>query len=245
MHVLVIGGAGYVSGLVLPRLAEQHRLRVFDQRPPANQGYEYVIGNLDDYDTLSRAAEGIDALLFMAMGSKQFDTTLGITSNFDVSVKGLYLALLAAQQAGAMHAVYTSSMSVYDGNLMQRTFPTEDLPPDSNHFYGLTKRLGEEVCRSAVNGWGMSVNALRLCFPIADDAWLKQAAQETPTLATAASDLTRALLAALEYRDGFQAFTISGDYKNSIMNMEKARRLLNWAPLARPQGKEPGDAPPV
>jgi len=55
-----------------------------------------------------------------------------------------------------------------------------------------------------------------------------------PTIATSASDVARALLAALAYRAGFQSFMISGDYEQKLMNMSKARRLLGWAPLARP-----------
>jgi nucleoside-diphosphate-sugar epimerase len=234
MHVTVVGGSGYVGGLVLPQLAARHVLRVFDRRPPAVAGCEYVAGTLDDLDALRRAARGADALLYMAMGDKRFDTDEAITTNFDVSVKGLYLALLAAHEAGVAHAVYTSSMSVYEGDLMQRYFPDEEIAPDACHMYGLTKRLGEEVCRSATRAWGMSVNALRLCLPTPDDEWATQARPGTPTIATAASDLARALLAALDYRAGFQAFMISGDYEQKLMSMAKARRMLGWEPLARP-----------
>jgi hypothetical protein len=49
-----------------------------------------------------------------------------------------------------------------------------------------------------------------------------------------ASDVAPALLVALDYRGGFQAFMISGDYVQKVMTMAKARRLLSWAPLARP-----------
>ena len=49
-----------------------------------------------------------------------------------------------------------------------------------------------------------------------------------------AGDVARALLAALDYRAGFQAFMISGDYEQKLMNMSKARRWLGWEPLARP-----------
>jgi nucleoside-diphosphate-sugar epimerase len=235
MNLLVVGGSGYVGGLVLPQLSRQYRLRVFDMRPPVEEAWEFVAGSVADLGALARAAEGTDALLYMAMGEKVFDSGSGITSNLDVNVKGIYLALDAAQRAGVRHAVYTSSMSIYGGNLLQRFFPDEGLTPDASDLYGFTKRLGEEVCQNAARAWGMSINALRLCFPTADEEWAAQTRCGTPTIATAASDVSRALLAALDYRGGgFHAFMISGDYEQKLMKMDKARRLLGWEPLARP-----------
>jgi nucleoside-diphosphate-sugar epimerase len=234
MNILVVGGSGYIGGMVLPALAQLHTLRVFDLRPPANPGWEYVAGSIGDLEALARAAEGVDALLYMAMGEKVYDTPSGITTNLDANVKGVYLALYAAHQAGANHAVYTSSMSIYAGELTQRYFSDEEITPDASGLYGFTKRLGEEVCHNAARAWGMSVNALRLCFPTPDDEWRASTRQGTPTLATSASDVARVLLAALDYRAGFQPFTISGDYEQRIMDMSKARRLLGWVPLARP-----------
>lgn len=234
MKLLVIGGSGHVGGLVLPHLAQRHTLRVFDLRPPASSEWEYVAGSINDLLTLWQAAQGMDALLYMAMGNKEYATPEAITTNLDVNVKGVYLALYAAQQAGITHAIYTSSMSIYGGNLMERYFPDEELTPDSSQLYGFTKRLGEDVCRNAARAWGMNVNALRLCFPISEDEWLSTARLGSPTLATTAGDVARALLAALEYRGGFQAFMISGDYEQKLLNMSKAKRLLGWEPLARP-----------
>jgi nucleoside-diphosphate-sugar epimerase len=234
MKVLVIGGSGLVGGLVLPYLAQRHTLRIFDLRPPAEPSWDYVAGNVGDMDALARAAEGQDALLYMAMGDKDFETIASITTNFDVNVKGVYLALYAAHQAGITHAVYTSSMSVYGGDLMTRYFPDEEITPDSSHLYGLTKWMGEEVCRNATRAWGMSANALRLCFPTPDAEWRANTRIGEPTIATAAGDVARALLAALDYRAGFQTFMISGDYQQKLMDMSKARRLLGWEPLARP-----------
>jgi nucleoside-diphosphate-sugar epimerase len=235
MRVLAVGGSGYLGTLVLPILAQQHTLRILDLRAPADPSWEYIAGSVADFDALARAAEGMDVLLYMAMGEKEFASISSVTSNFDVSVKGVYLALYAASQAGIRHAVYTSSMSVYAGNLIDRFFPDEELTPDATHFYGLSKRFGEEVCRNATRTWGMSVNALRLCFPTPDEEWLATTRAGTPTLATAASDVAEALLAGLAYRAGFQAFMISGDYEQKLLNMAKARRLLGWEPQARPR----------
>jgi len=236
MNVLVIGGSGHVGGLTLPLLKQQHTLRVFDLRPPADATLDYVAGDVTNYDALLGASQGMDALIYMAMGSLAWGAISGITTAFDVNVKGVYLALKAAHEAGITHAVYTSTMSVYKDPLEPPYYyPDEDVPPDSRHFYGLTKRFGEEICRSAAREYGMSVNALRLCHPQAEEKWLAETKAGVPTIATAGPDVARALLAALEFHCGFQAFMISGDYEHKIMNMQKARQLLGWAPQARPK----------
>lgn len=233
MRLLVIGGSGDVGTLVIPHMRQQHDLRVFDLRPPADSGCEYVQGSVTDPEALARAAEGRDALVFMAMGHKGFDTLEAEITAFDVSVKGVYLALRAAHLAGIKHAVYTSTLSVYE-DLYKTYITNEETPaPDAMHFYGFTKRLGEEVCRNAVRTWGMSVNVLRLCHPVSEEQWQELARSGQLTCHTTGSDLARALLAAIEYRDGFQAFTITGDYEQKVAGQEKARRLLNWEPLAR------------
>jgi nucleoside-diphosphate-sugar epimerase len=236
MRVLIIGGSGKVASLVLPTLIQHHSVRVFDLRPPADATIEHITGDIADPEAMSRAVEGMDALLYMAMGTVQWRSDAGLNSAFDVNVKGVYLALRAAHQAGITHAVYTSSMSVYDGNLMARYFPDEELPPDARGLYGFTKRLGEEVCRNAAREWGMTVNVLRLCMPVSEERWLEETRAGQTTIATTGGDLARALLAALAYRGGgFQAFMISGDYEQKLMNMSKAKRLLDWEPLARPR----------
>ncbi len=236
MRLLVVGGSGIVGSLVVPFLAERHTLRIFDLRPPQHGDYEYVPGNVTQYDDLASAMTGVDALLYMAMGTLNWKETEGIVSAYDVNIKGLHLALRAAHEAGIEQAVYTSSMSVYGGDLLQRHFSDEALTPDALELYGFTKYLGEAVCENAFRLWGMHVNALRLCHPTAEDKWYSQTVLGTPTIATTAGDVARAMLAALEYQGGFNAFMISGDYENKIMNMSKAKRLLNWEPQARPTG---------
>ncbi len=235
MKILIVGGSGVVGTLVVPILAQTHAIRIFDLRPPQHANVECVQGDILAYADLAKAVAGMDSLVYMAMGSLDWAEIRGVVSAFDVNIKGLHLALRAAHEAGITQAVYTSSMSIYAGDLVQRTFADEDLTPDAVNLYGFTKWLGEEVCRNAARLWGMNVNALRLCRPVPEDRWLRENAAGRPILQTTASDVARAIAAALEFRGGFQAFIISGDYENKIMQMDKARRLLGWEPLARPQ----------
>jgi nucleoside-diphosphate-sugar epimerase len=223
-----------VGTLIIPFLTKAHSLRIFDLCPPQNTAIEFVEGDVTHYDDLTQAVMGMDALVYLAMGNEKWQEISGIVTAFDVNVKGLHLALLAAHEAGISQAVYASTMSIYGGNLMQRYFPDEYITPDSNELYGFTKHLGELVCQKATRLWGMDVNALRLCHPTPEDKWLAETIQGIPTIATTAQDVARAFESALDYRGGIQVFNVSGDYEQKIMNMSKAKRLLGWEPLARP-----------
>ena len=235
MRVLVVGGSGIVGRLITPYLAEIHTLRVFDLHPPQQTICEFYKGDVTQFDDIVAAASGMDALIYLAMGNLHWKELSGVISAFDVNIKGVHLALLAAHEAGITQAVYASTMSVYADDLLQRYFADEDLTSDSSHFYGFTKYLGEQVCQNATRLWGMNINSLRLCHPRSEETWMSETFLGIPTIATTGKDVARAFLAALEFRGGYQAFTISGDYENKIMNMSKARRLLGWEPLARPQ----------
>lgn len=69
MRVLVVGGSGYVAGLVLPMLSQRHEIRVLDRRPPSAD-VEHVTGSATDYASLRSAAEGMDAVVHCAMGTE-------------------------------------------------------------------------------------------------------------------------------------------------------------------------------
>lgn len=236
MRVLLIGGSGYVAGLVLPALRRRHDVRVLDLEPAPG---DHVVGSATDPAAVRSAAEGVDAVLHCAMGGGDTRTPAGADRAFDVNVKSVHVTLAAAHAAGVRHAVYVSSLSVFR-DLQRRTLD-ESTPPDASDVYGLTKRLGEDVCAAAADRLGLSVNVLRLAFPTPDDVWpawapppdrpvRRYAGDGTLIQATAASDLARALLAALDHRDGFQVFSITGDTSARLWSTAKAARVLGWRP---------------
>jgi nucleoside-diphosphate-sugar epimerase len=151
--------------MVTPLLRQQFMLRIFDLRPPAGES-GYVHGDATDYPVLLAAMADVDAIVHCAMNPIE-GTESGIAdAAFDVNVKSVHQTLAAARQAGVPHMVYVSSISVYHDPVSRRL--DESVVPDARDVYGLTKRLGEEVCRAAAAEYGLSVNALRLAWPTPD-----------------------------------------------------------------------------
>lgn len=231
MRVLVIGGSGLVGTMVTPYLKQDHELTIFDRQAPSDTSLNYHQGDITKFDNLASAVDGMEAIIYMAMGSLEWYTIHGIETAYDINVKGIYLALKAAHEAGIQQAVYTSSMSVY-ADLSNRYFPDENVPTDARDLYGFTKRLGEEVCMNAVQNWNLHINVLRLCFPTPDED-MNIVDADKQLLATAASDVARAMSSTLQFQARFQTFMISGDYAETMLNMSKAKLLLNWKPILR------------
>lgn len=229
-----------MAGLILPALAEKYDVTIFDPRPPAAP-YPHITGSSTDYGAVAAALRGADALLHCAMGPQELIGPAHAPRSFEVNVTSVYVALAAAREAGVRHAVHISSLSVYADLTSRRLDETE--PPDAADPYGLSKRLGEEVCRTAVAEYGCSVNVLRLVWPTPDELWPAWGPWDTPRIlrtpdgtpihGTAATDLARAVLAALDYRKGFEIFHISGDDSARLWSTAKAERLLGWRPLHR------------
>jgi nucleoside-diphosphate-sugar epimerase len=235
MRLLVVGGCGFIGSFVVPVLARTHEVRVLDLKPPREpvSGVDYHTGDVHDVDLVASLASEVDSMVFMAMGAEQgWGSPENVRQHFDVAVSGLFLALTGAVRAGVRHVVYTSSMSVYRYPPVEIfTFPDESEPADAADFYGLAKRLGEEVCRTAVAEHGIDALCLRLCFPVPDDQWPKNDRPRERAISTSARDTSAAIEAALHRRGhGFDVYAISGDGTGKMMSLDKARRELGWGP---------------
>ncbi|HWM04214.1 MAG TPA: NAD(P)-dependent oxidoreductase [Actinophytocola sp.] len=248
MRLLVVGGCGLVGSMVVPQLAATHQIRVLDLFPPADpvSDVDYHTGDLRDVDLVAQLAEGVDSLVFMAMGPvADWGSPANARAHLDVAGPGLYATLTGVHRAGVAHVVYTSSMSVYrfplDGDLPPPgqpatddrlgRYPDESTAPDASDFYGLAKRIGEEVCRNATVAWGMDAVCLRLCFPTADTSWPREGTAMQRAMATSARDVAGAIDAALARRGkGFDCYAISGDGAERTLSLAKAKRELGWAP---------------
>lgn len=230
MRIIVIGGAGRVGSLVVPRLAEVHDVTVADRKQATWWGGDFVEIDVLDHSRLAVLFDGIDAMVFMAMGPlEDWGSTAWARQHFDVNVTGVYLAMQAAGHAGVQRMVHTSSGSVFT-NWAHR-HPTE--LPDATDAYGLSKACGETVARAAAEEFTVPVVALRLFLPKEEEEYAAMTGSDGG-VATAGTDVAAAYAAALtvDLEPGFHTAHISGN-RDGTVSIGHARELLGWEPHIR------------
>lgn len=226
-----MGGAGDVGALIVPLLSEHHDVVIADIRRPSGFACPFIELDVNVPETLHQACRGADAVVYLAMGPKSDWGSLGwARSQFDVSVTGLYSALRVAIAEGVGRFVHASTASVFDDYLHS------PLPPegDAVDAYGLSKALGEKVCRAALQEHPQVQGiSLRLVGPMSDAEWH---AFEGPArdFVTAGTDVARCFLYAIDRTPPtYSAVMVSGDHTNELVDSSEAERLLGWRPLAR------------
>ncbi len=189
--VLVVGGRGFVGSHVVRRLIAQGRPVHLFGPPVADDLLADLAGRFAETSGSVEDRSGLRAVLAES-GAKAIVTTAAHGSGrqglmrsgeaegdraMAVNVLGLRNLLEAAIEAGAKRVVWTSSTVVYG--------PPEFYPPrrvnedaacDPRTFYGLTKRLGEDLARYYMARHGLSVAALRLPLVLGPGLWYQGAA---------------------------------------------------------------------
>ena len=167
---LVTGGAGFIgSNLCEAILKKGCRVRCLDDLSTGKQAnvdlflnhpnYEFVKGDIKDYDTCLKACEGVDYVLNQAAwGSvpRSLEMPLFYCKN---NIDGTLNMLEAARQSGVKKFVYASSSSVYgdEPNLPK----TEGREGNLLSPYALTKRCDEEWAKQYTRHYGLATIGMR------------------------------------------------------------------------------------
>ncbi len=167
---LVTGGAGFIgSNLCEAILKLGHRVRCLDDLSTGKQenidlflddpNYEFIRGDIKDYDTCLRACEGVSYVLNQAAwGSvpRSIEMPLFYCAN---NIQGTLNMLEAARQNGVKRFVYASSSSVYG----DETHLPKQEGREGNLLspYALTKRCDEEWAKQYTLHYGLETIGLR------------------------------------------------------------------------------------
>lgn len=155
MRILVTGHRGGVGGPVTAHLeCLGHDVTGFDREDG---------DDLLDSTAVRRAAAGCGAIVHL--GAIAHDTAGSPEQIMAVNVLGTWHVLLAAEAAGAGRVVHFSSAQVFgtaEGEQLPDYLPIDDRHPRrAMRPYGLSKRLGEDMCAGFTRRTGIPTVSLR------------------------------------------------------------------------------------
>jgi nucleoside-diphosphate-sugar epimerase len=156
VRVLVTGQRGHVGAPVAAFL----RGRGFEVA-----GFDRLDGaDLLDLAAVRRAAAGCAAIVHL--GALAHDTAGSPEQIMAVNVLGTWNVLLAAEEAGVARVICSSSAQAFgiaEGERLPDYFPVDDAHPRrAVRPYGLSKRLGEDLCEAFTSRTGIPTVSLRL-----------------------------------------------------------------------------------
>ncbi len=146
--ILVVGGAGYVGCILVPKLLAQGcQVTVYDimyfgdEGLPKHPNLKVVKGDVRDLELYGKAADGMDAVIHLACISNdpsfELDPGLSKSINFDAFEP----TVIASKKAGIRRFIYASTSSVY--GVSDSPNVTEDHPlvplTDYNKYKGLSE----------------------------------------------------------------------------------------------------------
>ena len=159
--ILITGAAGRIGSMLRPRLARLDRtLRLLDSAPIAGVGEreEAVEASATDLDAMSKACQGVDAVIHLAAqaGAAPWGKIL------KVNIHGSYVVFEAARRAHVPRVIFASSNHVV-GYTPRSEFPVPDYAfPAPDTYYGVSKATGEALASLYHSRYGMDAICVRI-----------------------------------------------------------------------------------
>ncbi len=155
MHVLVIGGRGFIGTRLNPALRVRgHEVHTYDLAAGADH-----VGDVTDVPRLTDAAHSHDVIVNLAAAHR--DDVRPVSLYDEVNVDGARAVVAAAEANGIQRIVFTSSVAVYG---LDKNDAAEDTVPEPYNDYGRTKLAAEEVYRAwATADASRSLTIVRPC----------------------------------------------------------------------------------
>lgn len=167
---LVTGGAGFIgSNLCEAILKLGYKVRCLDDLSIGkqenvdlfidNENYEFIKGDIRDYETCLDATSGVDYVLHQAAwGSVPRSVEMPLTYN-DINIKGTLNIFEASRENNVKKVVYASSSSVYGD---EETLPkVEGKEGNVLSPYALTKSVVEKYAKLYSDLYGLDTYGLR------------------------------------------------------------------------------------
>lgn len=156
MKILVTGSSGLI-GRSLTELLEKRGITVLS--------YDQKIDSRDDilnFQYLKDKMKEADGVVHLAAITRPKSAFEGPRDCVNINIEGTANVLEAARQnkkGNSPWVIFISSRDVFGE---PKTLPlTEEAPKDPQNLYGLTKAMGEELCRIFSESYGLKTRVLR------------------------------------------------------------------------------------
>ena len=167
MKVLVTGGSGVIGSYLLRELRRLgHSLSCYSRTRPVEDHAHWLQGDVGQIDQLKAACEGHDAVIHLAAVPGPGRATP--EELLRVNVMGTVNMLEGAVAVGVPKIVFASSGAATGFSFQARPITPKYLPLDEAHpcapqdEYGLSKLLGEQICRRYSDAYGLVTICLRV-----------------------------------------------------------------------------------
>ncbi len=166
MNILVTGGSGSVGKYIVDELlAHAHSVGVLDLNPPKQKNVVFHKTDMCILQDVEQAMKGYDAVVHTAGIPHPLNDPAERV--FHVNVNGTFNVLESAARNGIKKVVFTSSESTLGFAFMVNRMVPEYIPIDELHPmrpqdpYGLSKVIGEQICRTYSTKYGIRTVCLR------------------------------------------------------------------------------------
>ena len=238
MKLLVTGGLGDVGRDICPELAQFHDVTIFD-KGKGGGALKCIQGDITSPDDVNSAMQGMDGVIHLVGIWKEPVTARAV---MEVNVMGLVNVLEAAVAHGVKRVCVASSIAAMGfSGLQTKVSPPVCLPVDETHpcrpdgMYGVSKLIGEELCKTYTRKHGLSTICFRPPWVFTGDMKLKKGSArlfEDPN--TGMKDLW----GYIDARDVARAFALAVEKENIshetfIISAKNHHSKLNWMDLVK------------
>lgn len=235
MKVLILGAAGRVGTRLTKALSASHDLILADVRPIEDP--RYLDLDVLNVPLLQDTVAQVDAIVYLsivntpAYGGRE--TPEYVRDSFRVQVEGVHSVLQAAVRAGGTRVLHASTVSAVS------RYPKDVLVTSEHRYltagtYGITKGLGEELCRHFHETRGLPVVVLRLGNVFVPELHGHPQQRHAHPSRVHVDEVAGAFSKVLDHPEPPWALIhVVGEHPERAWDLDAARELYGWSPTIR------------
>lgn len=237
MNILITSAGSELARNVAGVLAEEHTLRLTELYPVDTVEGTFVQSELGHDASTNELVRGMDTIIHIAeippdlLGSEADEPN---NYAIDYQTRCTYNLLMAASEEGVKHAVYASTLRLFEQHGEDWTVTESWRPRPSIDSFVLSKHLGEFTCREFGREGKLNVTCLRLGNLVTADA---TATAEPDSMWLEMNDAVAAFQGALESPSPWRVFHIQSEFPGSRFSVGKAKGHLKFDPQFAPSSQ--------